>query len=279
LPSVAATSVNYIFTDHLNTPRVITRASDNQMVWRWDQADPFGVAPPNENPAGLGSFRYNPRFPGQLFDAETGLYYNYHRSYSPGIGGYTQSDPIGLQGGINTYAYVGGNPINAVDPLGLWSTPVHNQIISEYGRQHGLIPDQMSAMQQGSREADNMMYQDDNHTYMHAMSSSDEEGAKAEACKKLNKFVNNQLAYSDLLARAGDPFNAYRELGKGLHAIMDSTSPSHAGFRSWHYHHAYKHGIFPTSFENDISKATMDETITRMNNAMSGGKLDCSCYE
>jgi RHS repeat-associated protein len=119
LPSVAATSVNYVFTDHLNTPRVITRTSDNRMVWRWDSADPFGVAQPNQNPSALGTFAYNPRFPGQLYDAETGLYYNYHRTYDPRTGTYTQSDPIGLEGGINTYAYVSGNPVNAVDPLGL----------------------------------------------------------------------------------------------------------------------------------------------------------------
>jgi RHS repeat-associated protein len=122
LPAVVTTSINYIFTDHLNTPRVITRASDNQIVWRWDQSDPFGVKPPNENPSGLGVFTYNPRFPGQLYDAETGLYYNYHRNYDPKIGGYTQSDPIGLAGGINTYGYVGGNPVNSVDPLGLFKT-------------------------------------------------------------------------------------------------------------------------------------------------------------
>ena len=119
LPVAIATSVNYVFADHLGTPRVITRATDNQMLWRWDNADPFGVTQPNTNPAALGAFTYNPRFPGQLYDAETGLYYNYHRSYSPGTGTYTQSDPIGLGGGINTYAYVGGNPVNAVDPLGL----------------------------------------------------------------------------------------------------------------------------------------------------------------
>jgi RHS repeat-associated protein len=119
LPAVVTTSINYIFTDHLNTPRVITRANDNQIVWRWDQSDPFGVKPPNENPSGLGVFTYNPRFPGQLYDAETGLYYNYHRNYDPKIGSYTQSDPIGLAGGINTYAYVGGNPVNFTDPFGL----------------------------------------------------------------------------------------------------------------------------------------------------------------
>jgi uncharacterized protein RhaS with RHS repeats len=47
IPAQVATKIHYVFTDHLDTPRVITRATDNQMAWRWDQADPFGVAQPN----------------------------------------------------------------------------------------------------------------------------------------------------------------------------------------------------------------------------------------
>jgi len=64
-------------------------------------------------PIVLRAFTYNPRFPGQLYDAETGLYYNYQRNYSPQTGTYTQPDPIGLAGGINPYSYVRGNPVNA----------------------------------------------------------------------------------------------------------------------------------------------------------------------
>ena len=89
------------------------------MVWRWDTSDPFGLAPPIENPSAVGAFVYNQRFPGQLYDKESGLHYNYFRDYDPQTGRYVQSDPIGLEGGINTYSYVGGNPLTYSDPKGL----------------------------------------------------------------------------------------------------------------------------------------------------------------
>jgi len=112
------TSVYYVYADHIDTPRVITRSTDNSIVWRWDMADPFGAIPPNENPSGAQSFVYNLRFPGQLFDKETNNHYNYFRDYDPQTGRYVQSDPIGLDGGINTYGYVNGNPLHFVDPTG-----------------------------------------------------------------------------------------------------------------------------------------------------------------
>jgi len=111
--------VFYVHTDHLNTPRRASRPSDNTIVWRWD-SDPFGAAAANHDPDGDATpFVYNLRFPGQYFDAETGLHYNYFRDYDPQTGRYVESDPIGLRGGINTYAYVKGNPIRYVDSLGL----------------------------------------------------------------------------------------------------------------------------------------------------------------
>lgn len=113
----AGTQVFYIFSDQINTAREITN-TDGAKVWQADP-DPFGANLPNENPAGQGQFTYNQRFPGQYFDRETGLHYNYFRDYDPQTGRYVQSDPIGLAGGINTYSYVGSEPLRRVDPLGL----------------------------------------------------------------------------------------------------------------------------------------------------------------
>ncbi|WP_426178332.1 RHS repeat-associated core domain-containing protein, partial [Massilia sp. TWR1-2-2] len=112
-------AIYHAFSDHLNTSRVLTRASDNKMVWRWNDADPFGLDQPDENPSRMGLFAYNPRFPGQLFDKETNNHYNRFRDYDPQTGRYVQSDPIGLDGGISTYTYAEGNPVMFTDPEGL----------------------------------------------------------------------------------------------------------------------------------------------------------------
>jgi len=100
------------YNDHLGTPQAMTDASGS-LVWQADYK-PFGEANvPTE------TLLNNLRFPGQYYDAESGLHYNYFRDYDPTTGRYVQSDPIGLGGGINTFAYVGGNPMRFSDPLGL----------------------------------------------------------------------------------------------------------------------------------------------------------------
>ena len=120
----------YLEVDHLNTPR-IARDEQKRVVWRWD-SDAFGNTAPNEDPDGDGiKTTINLRFPGQYFDAESGLHYNWHRYYDPQVGRYTQPDPIGVEGGLNPYAYVEGNPLSYYDPYGLWAwgEPIDPRIV------------------------------------------------------------------------------------------------------------------------------------------------------
>lgn len=119
--SGTTTTLDYVTTDQLDTPRDITDGS-GAVIWSWD-SDPFGNGQPT------GSITYNLRFPGQYYDVETGHNYNYFRDYDPVTGRYIESDPIGLRGGINTYVYGLGNPIENVDPRGLDIIPIPDEII------------------------------------------------------------------------------------------------------------------------------------------------------
>ena len=103
-----------IHADHLGTPLNVTDARQ-KVVWHAEYT-PFGEAAIEKEKVTL-----NIRFPGQYFDEETGMHYNYFRDYDPQTGRYLTSDPIGLKGGINSYAYVQCNPLSYGDPLGLFT--------------------------------------------------------------------------------------------------------------------------------------------------------------
>jgi RHS repeat-associated protein len=122
--------VYYFHNDHLGTPQTMSDASGRK-VWVAEY-DPFGKATVDQDPDGDGQVVVNNlRFPGQYYDAETGLHYNYHRDYDPATGRYLQPDPIGQIGGLNLYPYVDGNPVSRIDPDGLQVA----ETLSRYGPQ------------------------------------------------------------------------------------------------------------------------------------------------
>ena len=114
----ASDRVYYFHNDHLGTPQALSDAA-GRVVWKAEY-EPFGKAVVDEDPDGDGQIvTNNLRFPGQYYDAETGLHYNYHRDYDPATGRFLQPDPIGLMGGMNPYRYAAANPISFTDPEGL----------------------------------------------------------------------------------------------------------------------------------------------------------------
>jgi RHS repeat-associated protein len=102
----------YFHNDHLGTPQIITDGSGN-VAWK-AVSKPFG-----EMEIWIEQVENPFRFPGQYYDEETGLNYNWHRYYDPTTGRYLTPDPIGLEGGLNLFIYGAGNPINYIDPDGL----------------------------------------------------------------------------------------------------------------------------------------------------------------
>jgi|GEM_PF-863916 len=113
--SAAGEGIQYVVNDQLGTPMALV---DSAKTVRWRAKwYPFG-----EVYAEFVSTDNDVRFPGQISNDETGLYYNWHRYYSPQFGRYYQVDPMGLQGGdYNVYRYANGNPIMYIDPYGLYS--------------------------------------------------------------------------------------------------------------------------------------------------------------
>jgi RHS repeat-associated protein len=114
-----ANQINYVVADRLGTPQVVTNTG-GAMVWKTTY-QPYGTTGTPSS-----TITQNLRLPGQYADTETGFSYNLNRDYMPNLGRYLESDPAGLQGGLNLYAYELDNPLRSSDPTGLGNPPSHS---------------------------------------------------------------------------------------------------------------------------------------------------------
>jgi len=121
VPAAGVPELAYIQPDHLATPRVVIDPVRDVAIWEWsNKSEVFGDQIPSADPDGDGvAFELALRFPGQQATDASGMFYNYQREYDPAVGRYSQSDPIGLMGGISSYAYVNSGPVGISDPSGM----------------------------------------------------------------------------------------------------------------------------------------------------------------
>ncbi len=226
-------NIYYYHNDHLGAPRALTNGSGD-LVWKGFYA-PFGAV--NINSA---SIENNLRFPGQYYDTETGLHYNWNRYYDPKTGRYITPDPIGLEGGINPFVYVAGNPVNFADVWGLWGEDVHSGIgNSDYGTylwatQSGFSPTEAQAIAKANVGTDGGF-----GSFMPVIGLQSRHFNESECGKDSRDiWASIELDRAVDYYKHGNNNAAIGHLGKGLHSVQDKWSHRdwYTGWHGWNPH-------------------------------------------
>lgn len=189
----------FLHSDHLGRPELMTDSS-RASVWKaFNGSYSRGVTLGDPTAVILG-------FPGQLWDAETDTWYNGFRDYDQYTGRYLQSDPVGLAGGLNTYAYVGGNPVNYVDPTGLGPVAfgvctVANIAHQAYSYHQALKVDGMDDLQAKLKAVNKKIGEcplDDDSQYMSLVAEREEIGLQILGATKAHAQSNAGYTLSNI---------------------------------------------------------------------------------
>ncbi|HEX7048139.1 MAG TPA: RHS repeat-associated core domain-containing protein, partial [Gammaproteobacteria bacterium] len=226
---IDANGIYDVHVDHLDTPQTLTDQNGN-VVWKADYTA-YGSAAVDEDPDGDGTnITFNIRFPGQYFDAESGLHYNFHRYYDSMMGRYITRDPIGLVGGLNVYGYVGGNPVTKIDPNGKFGFNVHFAIGYTAALQAGYGFSDAVVIGYYTAAADiGTQGVPDSHRHSMTPGGSSRDAARAAT----DNFINEQIGTGTL-----------EGLGNALHAAQDYYAHGH-GFQD------YAGNVTPSHILND----------------------------
>jgi RHS repeat-associated protein len=217
------TSYYWYQNDHLGTPQKIL-TTDGRVIWAAIY-DSYGKAVLQ-----VSEIENNLRFPGQYYDQETGLHYNYQRYYDPKTGRYLTPDPIGLGADINLFVYAANNPINEVDPSGLFAyhylisyEAFNHEKCDRLGWSSASIADWVDLMfWEGSQKPEN--------AFVHAMRNGRTGESVESARMKTDNYINEQMSRCN---SAG--------LGRALHAEQDKWAGGHRGYQPWYGKLTFEH--------------------------------------
>jgi hypothetical protein len=183
----------------------------------------------------------------------------------------------------NIFAYVNGNPLSGVDPIGLWETSVHTQAADEvFGRELG--EDGLVEVVAAQYFIDSKPFQVPGYSYVHAMSDASQN--PPEACAMTERFVRERFAMAWAARATGDMRGALWNFAYALHALQDSTSPSHSGFKVWNanpwWHPETVMHWLPESInpgpKSSLYRITREAwTWFKSGNIPSTAIFDCSC--
>jgi RHS repeat-associated protein len=268
-----------VITDHLGSLRFVINISNGTIAQRVDYDDWGNVllnTAPDFTPFG---------FAGGMYDKDTKLTRFGARDYDAEVGRWTTKDPIGFGGGLwNLYSYCGEQPVKRFDLSGLWLAGAHNAIL-DYAFGGVLDSDDINILKDASA------FQDDSfggasESYMHAMRPPWQTVETATNLYK--KFLCDQLSRAQRARQLGRNYESLFSLGRGMHALMDSTSPSHSGFQVWlggtesnliSNLKAGMPGLEHTISESSMNAVAESQAIEKVNKYFEKFKKGCPCEQ